>query len=81
MAKPEKVKAKEAPSRKLDCVRVLLIEDERIIREIVVRLLKAIGIREVTEAARRAEAVLNGEVEPAEKAELTADTLFKKAGE
>jgi hypothetical protein len=51
MAQPEKVKAKEAPSRKLDRVRVLLIEDERIIREIVVRLLKAIGIREVTEAA------------------------------
>jgi hypothetical protein len=36
---------------------------------------------ERTEAARRAEAALNGEVEPAEKAELTADTLFKKAGE
>jgi len=51
MAQPEKIKAKEAPSRKLDRVRVLLVEDERIIREIVVRLLKAIGVREVTEAA------------------------------
>jgi hypothetical protein len=36
---------------------------------------------ERTEAARRAEAALNGEDENAGKAELTADTLFKKAGE
>ena len=36
---------------------------------------------ERTEAARRAEAALNGEDENVGKAELTADTLFKKAGE
>jgi hypothetical protein len=36
---------------------------------------------ERTEAARRAEAALNGEDENAGKAELTADTLFKKVGE
>lgn len=51
MAQPEKTSVNDAASRNLDRVRVLLIEDERVIREIVVRLLRTIGIREVTEAA------------------------------
>ena len=46
-------------------------------REALIEELRA----ERTEAARKAEAALNGEEESAVKPELTADTLFKKAGE
>jgi uncharacterized protein len=46
-------------------------------REALIEELRA----ERTEAARKAEALLNGEEEVADKIELTADTLFKKSGE
>jgi uncharacterized protein len=46
-------------------------------REALIEELRA----ERTEAARRAEAALNGEEEEVAKPELTADTLFKKPGE
>jgi hypothetical protein len=46
-------------------------------REALIEELRA----ERTEAARKAEAALNGEEEEGAKPELTADTLFKKAGE
>jgi uncharacterized protein len=55
------------------------VEDSRLgtDREALIEELRA----ERTEAARKAEAALNGEEEEAVKPELTADTLFKKPGE
>ncbi|MGE3334651.1 MAG: response regulator [Rhodospirillaceae bacterium] len=41
----------EGPTPDLSVVRVLFVEDERVIRQLVVRMLAAMGITEVTEAS------------------------------